>query len=270
MLTGSVGVSTKAWHGLPSAEGDGEAVGHEMDWRPHLVRWMTVASAVAVMASLVTYAIARAAAATPQGEFWAEVHENLSVGVERNLPTWWATVLWAGFALAAWAQWLVASEKRMAWMFLSLVGWGASIDEALMLHDRLSAPSGRIETIAGIDLGGATWVLLGGVVAASVGLTLLRFVLGLPGETRRDLLVGAALFLLGAVGFEVLSSLFFESTGEFGWAVVTLIHIEEGLEFAGVVIATRGLLRLTPSPEVTSPPQRPTNGGDGPSQWPSR
>jgi hypothetical protein len=216
--------------------------------------WLSVATALAL--SFVSFVISKVAAGSPNADIWDEVHENLNVGTETNLPTWLASVLWAVFALTALYRWHVASTDRTSWLLLSLVGWGASIDEYLMLHDRLSRPGARIETLVGIDLGGATWVLVGGAVAAIVVAVLVPFVWRLPPATRSDLILGGALFIAGSIGFEVVSNLLFASSDQYDWLVMLTVLIEEGLEFAGVVVATRGLLRLPPTPRPETADRR--------------
>lgn len=228
------------------------------DVKHALVRlmWLSVATALAL--SFASRVIKWVTAGSTNAVIWDKVHENLNVGTEMNLPTWLASVLWAVFALTALYRWHVASTDRASWLLLSLVGWGASIDEYLMLHDRLSRPGARIETLAGIDLGGATWVLVGGAVAAAVVALLVRFVWRLPPATRSDLILGGFLFIAGSIGFEVVSNLLFASSDHYGWLVTLTVHIEEGLEFAGVVVATRGLLRLAPTPSPETADRRAT------------
>ena len=128
-----------------------------------------------------------------------------------------------------------------------------------MLHDRLSTPASAIEGVVGIDLGGATWVLVGLVLAAGVAGLLGRFVLSLPHDSRRDLTAGAGLFLLGAVGFEIVSNLAFETTGTLNAVSAATMHVEELLEFVGVILAIRGLLRLVSPGRDRSPLPTPTD-----------
>lgn len=71
------------------------------DWRQRLMTLLWTASLLLVTVSAVTLGVAALTEGSSSGRFWAEVHENLSVGVEFNLPTWFATVLWALFALIA-------------------------------------------------------------------------------------------------------------------------------------------------------------------------
>lgn len=228
---------------------EGEIVKAKRDWRHSLVRLMWVCAATVVALSFASYLVAEFAPSAASADLLSEVHENVNVGTEMNLPTWLASILWAIFALAALYHWHETSANRGSWLLLSLVGWAASIDEYLMLHDRLSRPGARIEAATGIDLAGATWVLVGVAVAAVVGSLLLRFVLRLPVATKKDLIAGAFLFLLGAIGFEVFSNVLFDSTGDYGWLVALTVHLEEGLEFAGVVLAARGLIRMLPPPD---------------------
>lgn len=214
------------------------------DWRTRFISLLWIATVLLLAASAITAVISSLTIATTHGEFWAKVHETLNVGVEFNLPTWFASVLWALFSLAAVYLSTVDLGRRLSWLLVALVGLLASVDEYLMLHDRLGRHSNAIEIALGIDLGGATWILLGVVIAAAVAALLARFVLSLAPRTRRDIVMGAVLFLTGAIGFELISNLAYEVTQSMNWIVELTRHIEELLEFAGVIVATRGLLRM--------------------------
>lgn len=228
------------------SDGFGATARHGVrDWRPRLVLLLWVAATLLVGASALTLVIARITATSAHGWFWDEIHENLSLGVEFNLPTWFASMLWGLFAVIAWYLATADHGRRVLWRMVAVVGLMGSIDEYLMLHDRLSAPGSFVENVIGIDLGGATWVLPGIVVAGLIATVLARFVLSLPATTRRDLIIGGLLFLAGAIGFEVISSLAFEATATVNWVFVVTMHIEESLEYAGVIVAIRGLLGMT-------------------------
>lgn len=231
------------------SDGFGATARHGVrDWRPRLVLLLWFGAALLVILSATALLIAQITATAAHGPFWDEVHQNLSVGAEFNLPTWFASMLWGSFALIAWYLSTADSSRRRSWWMLVALGLLASIDEYLMLHERLNAPSSGIERVIGIDLGGATWVLLGIVVAGTVAALLTRFVLSLPSRTRRNLILGGLLFLAGAIGFEVISSLALEATGTLDWVSGFTLHIEESLEYAGVIVAIRGLLGMVRDP----------------------
>lgn len=213
----------------------------------HFMRLLWGAAALLVGGSAVSYVVAQATAGRRHGDLWDEIHQNLSVGVDLSLPTWFASMLWALFGLLAWYHAMSRPSHRSSWLVVAGVGWLASIDEYLMLHERLSGPASAIEGVIGVDLGGATWVLVGGLIALVVAALLGRLVISLPPPTRRDLMVGAGSFLLGALGFELVHNLVQEATGEFNWMVVLPTHIEEALEMVGLILAIRGLLRLLPA-----------------------
>lgn len=211
-----------------------------------LIRTLWIGAAVLVMVSATTYLVARLAADLSIVWILEEVHENLSVGKDIALPTWFAVSLWALLGLLAWTHGKLDNRWRSSWMILALVAWTASVDEFLMLHERLSKPASLIQDALGFDLGPARWILVGGVVAMAVATVLVRLILSLPSIALRDVVLGAGAFLMGAIGFELAGILAVNLTGSYGWLYMLTMHVEEGLEFIGVVLAIRGLLCILP------------------------
>lgn len=124
---------------------------------------------------------------------------------EAGLGTWFAVVQ---LALAAVIAALIALAQRgrgASWL-----GWAGaatllavmSMDEQVLLHESLGLVGSRL----GVTVGGQqVWFVPALVLVLAVGIALLPFVVRLPRRTRRGLLGGGALYLLGAVGFEALS-----------------------------------------------------------------
>lgn len=124
---------------------------------------------------------------------------------EAGLGTWFAVVQ---LALAAVIAALIALGQRgrrepwRGWTALAVVLTVMSIDEQVLLHESLGRVGARLGvTIAGQQL----WFVPALLIVVIVGLALLPFVTRLPRGTRRGLLGGGALYLLGAVGLEALS-----------------------------------------------------------------
>lgn len=210
------------------------------------MRALFALAAIFVLASGVTFALARLATGTAAETILNELHQNLSIGIDLALPTWYASVLWALFAILAALMAGTTRRSRPAWVLMALTAAAASVDEYLMLHERLSRPASGLESRLGIDLGGATWVLIGVPLAAALAGVLFSVVRALPKGARRDVLLGGAFFMVGAVGFEVIQHALFDAADLNNWLVTMVNHLEETFEFVGLIFAIRGLARVLP------------------------
>ncbi|MBX9472744.1 hypothetical protein [Microcella sp.] len=166
---------------------------------------------------------------------------------EAGLGTWFAVLQ---LALAATIAALIAARERSegrtwrGWAFVAAVLAAMSLDEQILAHEQL----GRVAASMGLAVGGVSpWFLVAPVVLVIVGCVVMPFAARLLRRTRRGLIVAGAVFVLGALGFELLS-----------WAYVLLIAhdpaaalspvvgvlqlCEESLELLGVTLAISALL----------------------------
>lgn len=178
------------------------------------------------------------------------VHEVFShlwflhdVGAERNIPSWFASILWAAFAVACFGAAALA-PRRASWALAGIVGVAASIDEHSELHERLDQLGGPLTEAWGLGLW-FTWVIPGLGLAALVALVLWPLVWSLPRASRALVLGGGALFLLGAVVVETASGLVLAHFGgQVTWHFIAVTLVEEALEMFGLLLAIAGVLRL--------------------------
>jgi hypothetical protein len=147
----------------------------------------------------------------------AELLKPLSlfdVGDERSIPTWFESVL---FLLCSMLLGVVAVAKKqrsdrfsLHWGVLSIIFVLLSLDEVATIHEVIGAESERLlRDIAGYEPGGAIsyfWVVPGAVFVLIVVLSYVRFLVDLPRRTRRLFLFAGALFVLGALGMEMLTA----------------------------------------------------------------
>ncbi len=196
-----------------------------------------------------------------------------SVNREGNIPTLFSTfqLLVASGLLA-----VISRDPRLRrtssvwpWYGLSAGFLFLAGDEYLQLHERLShLPFERIDPRLKTGIFTFSWVVV--AIPCVLGLVALygRFLTQLPAPSRRRFLTAGALFLGGAVGFELIGAALY-SASEVRSAYLLCFTIEEGLEMAGVTWFLRALLlhgedagwrlQLTqlPSPEVTPPSHPP-------------
>ena len=150
---------------------------------------------------------------------WGEVEflqplRLFDVGEERSIPTWSESIL---FLLCSTLLAVVAVAKKqrndrysLHWGVLSVILLLLSLDEVASIHEAVGEQSERLLNYAtGITPGGAIsffWVVPGAIFVFIVLLVYLRFLANLPQNTRRLFLFAGALFVLGALGIEMLTA----------------------------------------------------------------
>jgi hypothetical protein len=136
------------------------------------------------------------------------------VGEERSIPTWFESIqfLLCSILLAVIA---VAKKRRsdrysLHWGVLSIIFLLLSLDEVASIHEAIGQQSDRLlHNTTGFTPGGAIkffWVVPGAIFVLIVLVAYLRFLANLPRSTRYSFLFAGALFVLGAVGLEMLSA----------------------------------------------------------------
>ena len=150
------------------------------------------------------------------------------VGEERSIPTWFESILFllCSILLAVVA---VASKQRndrysLHWNVLSIILLLLSLDEVASIHEAIGQQSERLlHRTTGLTPSGAIsffWVVPGAVFVIIVLLAYLRFLANLPQTTRRLFLFAGALFVLGALGIEMLTAQVVSSSGSISdWIV---------------------------------------------------
>jgi hypothetical protein len=127
------------------------------------------------------------------------------------------------------------------WGYLTIIFLLMSIDEIALLHDRLFGKLGDL-------MGGGggvffyAWVIPALIFIAGFALFYLSFFLSLPGETRRTLVAGLALFGFGAVGMEMISGWVISNYEVRTIVVLLLTNVEELAEMLSMCVAIYALL----------------------------
>lgn len=166
------------------------------------------------------------------------------VGREYNLATWYNSGLWLLMGAVAAVIASARPLRRGAWWLVAAIALFASVDEYLEVHERLDLPADRLLERLPFDPG-FSWVVLGAPIAVVIGLLLLRFVLALPSRVRNGLILGAVLFLLGAIGVESVNGMILAGNDHIvNNAFLYGTMLEELLEMSGVAIAFSSLLSL--------------------------
>ena len=157
---------------------------------------------------------------------WGEVEflqplRIFNVGEERNIPTWFESIQ---FLLCSMLLVVVTVAKKqrndrysLHWGVLSIILLLLSLDEVASIHEAIGQQSERLlHYTTGFTPGGAIkffWVVPGAIFVIIVLLAYLRFLADLPRTTRRLFLFAGALFVLGALGIEMLTAQVVSSSG---------------------------------------------------------
>jgi hypothetical protein len=163
---------------------------------------------------------------------------------EANLP---ATYAGAVLALCAGVLWLVAAWRRQArlpyattLLLLSLLLLALAVDEVAQIHELLSDPLRDRFDLDGVF--NYAWVLVYGAAVVVLCAILLPRAAAMPPGLRLMVLVAAALYVGGALGFEMVGSEEADAGGLGGATYASLVVVEESLEFAGTLLLLYALL----------------------------
>lgn len=159
-----------------------------------------------------------------------------SLSYEGNMPSWYASVL--PLLCAALLAWLAASEAsdRPHWRALALGFAYISIDEAVSLHELL----GELFDTEGVLHFG--WVLPAAAIVLTVGIAFLGFLRRLDAPTARRFVLAGALYVTGAVLFELPLGWWTERHGADSMGYALIDWCEETLEFTGLTMFAATLL----------------------------
>lgn len=170
---------------------------------------------------------------------------RLDVDTEQSLPTWFSSGLMLVCALTLLA---IAAQvkdeglfKALPWFLLSAAFFYVSLDEAISLHEWMSAVLGPRMDNTGLFY--FAWTLPALVLSIAGLVCFLPFILRFSGLDRTLLIGSAVVFLSGALGVEMLSGKEVEAAGIATAKYRLLITVEETLEFSGVLLFLLFLLR---------------------------
>ncbi|MEL7521373.1 MAG: hypothetical protein AAGJ80_07105 [Cyanobacteria bacterium J06553_1] len=165
---------------------------------------------------------------------------------EKNLPAAFSCGL---LLVASTLLGVITVNKRencdrftLHWGSLSLIFSLLALDEWMSFHERLTDVVKTVVPAVGIFH--FAWIIIGMAFSLLIGLLYRQFLKQLPHPYRRLFLIAAGLFLLGAIGMEMLSGHYVENHQQWNrnsWLALTTI--EEGLEMFGMIVFIHTLLR---------------------------
>lgn len=169
-------------------------------------------------------------------EWWLDLFD---VDTEANIPTWFSSTL---LLTCAWLAWRMAArlpasvaKQRRGFLLIAVLLAIVSADESLALHERCAAVLLDKLDAHGIN---RLWVwAFGAAIVSALAAMLVPFFRALESrQLRSGLLVSAVVYVIGALGFEVLGQHYAANHGWSNPVYFTLSAIEEFLEMCGPLI----------------------------------
>jgi hypothetical protein len=161
-----------------------------------------------------------------------------SLGGENNFPAYFSTL--ALFVCSALLAAIATGENRQGgyrpyyWAAMSGIFLFLSMDEMMSIHERLSEP---VKALVGeTDVFYYAWVLPYGIFLVIFVAAFSKFLIHLPRRTALLFVLSGALYVSGAIGFEMLSGYHYSLSGSKGITYVALQTVEEILEISGTIL----------------------------------
>jgi hypothetical protein len=143
------------------------------------------------------------------------------VGREDSIPTWFESMQFmlcsVLLAVVARSNGQRGEQYSKHWGVLSIIFLYLSLDEVATIHETIGGELQRLlYATTGFTPSGAIsffWVVPASIFVLVVALSYIGFLVHLPKSTRRRFVFAAAVFLLGALGFEMLTAEVVSSSG---------------------------------------------------------
>ncbi|PYE48991.1 hypothetical protein [Deinococcus yavapaiensis] len=178
---------------------------------------------------------------------------RFDVNREANIPTAFSGVL---LLLATVLLGVIAHLKRRSrdafalhWRVLTFVMGYLFLDEVAQLHDSLSEPLVRVSHLGGVLK--YAWVVPYALLVVGLLLGLWRFLAHLPPRTLRAFLVAGGIYVMGALGLEVVEAWVNAVAGRVTFAEMMVVSVEELLEMSGVVLFIGALIHYLNVTDLT-------------------
>ncbi len=163
---------------------------------------------------------------------------------EKNVPTLFASLqlFFAAVLLAICAAQhkILQGEYFRHWVGLSAIFVFLAFDESVRFHEK--TVSLTRESFGASGLLYYSWIIPFGIFALIVLLTYSRFLLALPRRTGLIFFLSGAVFVTGAIGFEMFEGQINEAGGYRSFDYMVLVTVEEILEMVGILWFIYGLL----------------------------
>lgn len=170
-----------------------------------------------------------------------ELSNRFDMDDESSLPTWFSEILFLTIAVSAFfASWLSRNAVRKVWIVVGAVSLLAAIDEIATLHEFVlqsvhviffkNAPPAGLNN---------AWAIMAPFILLAFAFLAWRAWQALPRRTTIILITAGVIFLLGALGIDMLTDMVNEQTFLYQGALVAL---EESMELFGGAVVLYGII----------------------------
>lgn len=156
---------------------------------------------------------------------------------EANATAWFSSMILlvsAGLlTVVARCEWETGGKDTRHWAGLAGIFYYLSLDEAAQIHEMFKLFDGLHPT----GLFYYSWIIVGCVAVATVGVLYLGFLTRLPAESRWLFVLAGTLYVGGALGIEMLESRYQYVHGTWkDLPYALLVGVEETLEMSGITL----------------------------------
>jgi hypothetical protein len=162
------------------------------------------------------------------------------VGAEGNVPTFFSTLLFILLSAGSFVLGKLGEGKnKLVWNLTSGLLLFLALDEFTQIHEQFTDIFQQLVNADGIFF--FAWVIPYGTILILLAILYIPFLIQLSKKTKTYIFIGAGLYVLGAIGFEMVgASLFQYGTPTTMYIVVS--GIEESLEMLGLLLALQGIV----------------------------
>lgn len=162
------------------------------------------------------------------------------IGAEVNLPTFFSVLLLVLLSAGTFILGKLHEKKdTFIWMSFSALLMFLALDEFAQIHEQFTEMFQHLLSADGFLF--FAWVIPYGIALIVLSFFYIPFLLKLPKKTKMYLLLGAGIFVLGAIGFEMIGAKLYQPGTPSGMYIV-VSSIEEILEITGLLIALKGVV----------------------------
>lgn len=159
---------------------------------------------------------------------------------EANIPTWTSGLLLFACCIITYITAAAAEAQNdphyRHWHGLSLIFLFLSADEVVDLHGVVGRAIDQFTGWSESFIIKSLWIIPFSVLALAILVLYARFLLALPRRTAALFLLSGSLFVVAAVGFEILEGRYLKAGGSFDAFFMLLVTIEEVLEMGAVTL----------------------------------